>query len=202
MLLKIINPPKNITSAAKQRVLHSYIPGKVQVSRETNDALMRALFADRPLEKAIRSHWVAYPALREASRSLLEILGHQWSESGDLAPLFMRAVEDATEAAIRATHEEGVGGRGALAAYLAQLCQTASQYAEYPTHGYAAEGDAIRWPGINAPMNDWVQRNGIERIEVGYRQSLSSELLRGYRGVLLSRIAAPEAVGLTWRLLH
>lgn len=202
MLLKIINPPRNITSAAKQRVLHAYSPAKTEASRENNEALMRALFADRPLEKAIRSHWVAYPALRDASRTLLEILGPEWSESGERDPLFMRAVEDATEAAIRATHEEGVGGRGAVAAYLAQLCQTASQYAEYPTHGYAADGEAIRWPGLNAPMHEWITRHGIQRIEVGYRQTLSSELLRGYRGVLLSRIAAPEAVGLTWRLLH
>lgn len=159
-------------------------------------ALMRGMFKGHPDEQMIRGHFVAFPSLREAAHKLLCLIGTQWKTYPEEMPLFMRAVTDATAAAVREGYKEGHGGHAVIGSYLAHLCMTAAQAMEHPTKGMK-DGKLQSWPGFGQPLPLWADQLDQRTISVMPKLVVSHDMKLGYAGKILFAVAEPATIGLT-----
>jgi len=159
---------------------------------------LNAIFAGRAMEQMVRSHWAAYPSLRDAAVSLMGMIGTQWRTAPDNIPLLIECIEAATLKAIRVVQEDGASARLVVSAYLAELADSAGRVAEFSTFGLRA-GQKIRWPTVTTSLEGWAREGGITSIQVEEGAALHQSALDGYRSVILSRIASPAEVGLVLR---
>lgn len=169
------------------------------VADERSDTqILNGLFIGRAQERIVRSHWAAYPSLREASIALLNIIGTQWRSSLNQSPLIVECIEAATAKAVRVVQEEGASGRLVVSAYLGELADTAVQIAQFSTFGIKG-GQKQRWQPLSVEIERWARESEITSIQVEEGAHLDQCSFDGYRSVILSRIASPAEVGLVLR---
>lgn len=182
---------------SQETILFSFEVKDVDETR-SDVRTLNAMFVGRAMEQMVRSHWAAYPSLRDAAVSLMAMIGAQWRSAPDSTPLLIECIEAATHKAIRVVQEDGATARLVVSAYLAELADSAVRVAEFSTFGVRA-GQKIRWPTLTTSLDGWAREGGITSIQVEEGTTLHQSALDGYRSVILTRIASPAEVGLVLR---
>lgn len=160
--------------------------------------VLNGLFEGRSMERIVRSHWSAYPGLRDAVTRLLLILGHQWRKSESEPPLIVQAIESATEAAMHIVQVEGVSARHVVAAYLTTLTDVALEIADHSTIGIKGS-TKLRWAAFHDNLPSWYEANQFDRIEV-HKGGVTSALVKdGLRAMVVTSIATVEEAGMVLR---
>lgn len=201
MNLHVVSPFRRNTTVQRPQADADYefVPADLAVDAGDQMAILHSLVEGSHLSHLVRSHWSAYPSLRNASWQLLKILGHQWRACASDATLFVGAVEAATATAVHVAQTDGGMARQVVAAYLATLTQKACIVADFATTGVRA-GHRLTWQPFTPGLPQWAKDHDIQRIQVSRMHEASPAVRDGLRAVLLTQIAAPEEVGQAMRL--
>jgi len=167
-------------------------------STKTPDQVLTSLFVGRPLALHVRSHWIAYPTLRDSCRRLLAIIGPEWRSNAGDPPLIVTSIERATSEAIRLVQEEAATGRLVVATYLRALVDEFAEVAAFITWG-GSEGNRQRWAPLDTPWDVWAEGCGATEVEIEPGPPMTKDQIDGYRGHALTRIAAPAEAGYVLR---
>lgn len=196
-MLQVVTNRKATPRDSQEAILFTFEVKDADGTR-TDVQAINAMFAGRPMEQMVRSHWAAYPSLRDAAISLMGMIGNQWRTSPEQVPLLIECIEAATQKAIRVVQEDGATARLVVSAYLAELADAAVRVAEFSTFGLRS-GQKIRWPTLTIDLDSWARDGGVTSIQVEEGAALNQSALDGYRSFILSRIATPAEVGLVLR---
>ena len=194
-MLKVVEKPNK--SPARVSVVFSY-EVKPDTGELTAPQKLYALFSGRPMETVVRSHWSAYPSLRDAAVGLMTVIGTEWCASDSRPPLLVEAIEHATQEAVRVVQEDAASAREVVATYIASLTDAATEIAEYSTCGVRGT-ERVRWSPLVTTIGQWLAEASITKVEVEIGGKLNQDLLDGYRGNFLTRIATPSEVGMVLR---